>query len=284
MTNTMTDRLRLDGKIALVTGAAGGMGQAIAESLSDMGATVVLTDLKGGGVKAAAPLIEKSDWIVDSTSDSPKVDELMAEAAPPVSQDDQWILADITDSAAVDRLVAETVARHGRLDILVANAGISYQSATVDHDDETWRKVMSINLDGTFYVMRAAGRQMIKQGGGTIIGISSICGVTSVRPEIHIGYDASKAAVARMCKNLAIEWGKAGIRVNAVGPAYTKTKMLQASGDTQPGFMKQWLDDMPIGRLMEPHEVADAVAFLASDAASGITGVELMVDGGYSEG
>lgn len=283
MTNKMTDRLRLDGKIALVTGAAGGMGQAIAESLSDMGATVVLSDLRGGGVEAAAPLIEKGDWIVDSPAGSANV-EALVETARPAPQDDQWILADITDSAAVDRLVAETVSRHGRLDIVVANAGISYQSATIDHDDETWRKVMSINLDGTFYVMRAAGRQMMKQGGGSIIGISSICGVTSVRPEIHIGYDASKAAVARMCKNLAIEWAKAGIRVNAVGPAYTKTKMLQASGDTQPGFMKQWLDDMPVGRLMEPHEVADAVAFLASDAASGITGVELMVDGGYSEG
>lgn len=256
MTNSMTDRLRLDGKVALVTGGAGGMGQAIAESLADMGAKVVLTDVNDGVSDVAATLGEKGDWMV----------------------------ADLTDSAEADKAVTETVSRHGKLDILVANAGISYQSATVDHDDTTWRRVMSINLDGTFYAMRAAGRQMMKQGGGSIIGISSICGVTSVRPEIHIGYDASKAAVARMCKNLAIEWAKAGIRVNAVGPAYTKTKMLQASGDTQPGFMKQWLDDMPVGRLMEPHEIADAVAFLASDAASGITGVELMVDGGYSEG
>jgi NAD(P)-dependent dehydrogenase (short-subunit alcohol dehydrogenase family) len=255
MKNTITDRLRLDGRVALVTGGAGGIGQAIAESLSELGAKVVLTDLNEGGVaEAAAPLGEKGDWIA----------------------------ADVTDSAAVDWAVAETVARHGRLDILVANAGISYQSTTAEHDDATWRKVMAINVDGAFYAMRAAGRQMLKQGGGTIVGISSICAVTSARPEIHIGYDASKAAVARMCQNLAIEWAKAGIRVNAVAPAYTKTKMLQASGDTQPGFMKQWLDDMPVGRLMETHEIADTVAFLASDAASGITGVELMVDGGYS--
>ncbi|MBY2924310.1 glucose 1-dehydrogenase [Rhizobium leguminosarum] len=256
MKKTMTERLRLDGKVALVTGGAGGMGQAIAQSLTDMGATVVLTDVNGSVADMASSLGDGTDWIV----------------------------ADATNSAEVDNLVAETVSRHGQLDILVANAGISYQSATVDHDDATWRKVMAINVDGTFYAMRAAGRQMMKQGGGAIIGISSICGVTSVRPEIHIGYDASKAAVSRMCKNLAIEWAKAGIRVNAVGPAYTKTKMLQASGDSQPGFMKQWLDDMPVGRLMEPYEIADAVAFLASDAASGITGVELMVDGGYSEG
>lgn len=254
MTSTMTDRLRLDGKVALVTGGAGGIGQAIAQSLSDLGAKVVLTDVTQGVAEIAATLGRKGDWLV----------------------------ADLTDSAEVDRVVAETVTRHGRLDILVANAGISYQSTTAEHDDATWRRVMSINLDGTFYAMRAAGRQMLKQEGGTIVGISSICAVTSARPELHIGYDASKAAVARMCRNLAVEWAKAGIRVNAVAPAYTKTKMLQASGDTQPGFMKQWLDDMPVGRLMETHEVADTVAFLASDAASGITGVELMVDGGYS--
>ena len=143
---------------------------------------------------------------------------------------------------------------------------------------------MAINLDGTFYAMRAAGRQMLKQGSGNIIGITSICGVTAVRPEIHIGYDVSKAAVSRMCRNLAIEWARTGVRVNAVAPAYTKTKMLHASGDSQPGFMAQWLDDMPVGRLMETHEIADTVAFLASDAASGITDVELMVDGGYSAG
>ena len=254
MKNSMTDRLRLDGKVALVTGGAGGIGQAIAESLTDLGAKVVLTDVSERVAEVAATLGEKGDWLV----------------------------ADFTDSAAVDQAVAETVARHGRLDILVANAGISYQSTTAEHDDATWRRVMSINLDGTFYAMRAAGRQMLKQEGGTIVGISSICAVTSARPELHIGYDASKAAVARMCRNLAVEWAKAGIRVNAVAPAYTKTAMLQASGDTQPGFMKQWLDDMPVGRLMETHEVADTVAFLASDAASGITGVELMVDGGYS--
>lgn len=254
MKNTMTDRLRLDGKVALVTGGAGGMGQAIAESLSDLGAKVVLTDVSESVAEVAATLGDKGDWLV----------------------------ADLTDSAAADQAVAETVTRHGRLDILVANAGISYQSTTAEHDDATWRKVMAINLDGTFYAMRAAGRRMLKQEGGAIIGISSICAVTSARPELHIGYDASKAAVARMCRNLAVEWAKAGIRVNAVAPAYTKTAMLRASGDTQPGYMKQWLEDMPVGRLMETHEVADAVAFLASDAASGITGVELMVDGGYS--
>lgn len=256
MSNTLPDRLRLDGKVALVTGGAGGMGEAIALSLAQMGAKVVLTD----------------------------VSHHVAEVAASIGASVDWIVADVTDSAAVDSVVAETVSRHGKLDILVANAGISYQSTTVDHDDATWRRVMAINLDGTFYAMRAAGRQMLKQGSGNIIGITSICAVTAVRPEIHIGYDVSKAAVSRMCRNLAIEWARTGVRVNAVAPAYTKTKMLHASGDSQPGFMAQWLDDMPVGRLMETHEIADTVAFLASDAASGITDVELMVDGGYSAG
>ena len=112
--------------------------------------------------------------------------------------------------------------------------------------------------------------------------ISSIAGVTAVRPELHIGYDVSKAGVAHLCRNIAVEWARHNIRVNAVGPAYADTEMLAEVGRSRPEQMRVWLDDMPIHRLIDPREVADAVAFLASDAASGITGHELMVDGGYS--
>ena len=118
--------------------------------------------------------------------------------------------------------------------------------------------------------------------GGAIVAISSIAGVTAVRPELHIGYDVSKAGVAHLCRNVAVEWARYNVRVNAVGPAYADTEMLAEVGRSRPEQMRVWLDDMPIHRLIDPREVADAVAFLASDAASGITGHELMVDGGYS--
>jgi NAD(P)-dependent dehydrogenase (short-subunit alcohol dehydrogenase family) len=165
---------------------------------------------------------------------------------------------------------------------LVANAGIAYESATVDHTDQDWRRVMSVNLDGTFYCARAFGRLMARAGRGTIVAMSSIAGVKAVRPEIHVGYDVSKAGVAHMCRVLGVEWAKAGVRVNAVGPGYTDTEMLAEVGRTRPEVMKIWLDDMPIGRLLDRAEIASAVAFLLSDASRGVTGQLLMVDGGYS--
>jgi NAD(P)-dependent dehydrogenase (short-subunit alcohol dehydrogenase family) len=166
--------------------------------------------------------------------------------------------------------------------MLVANAGIAYEETTEDHSDENWRRVMAVNLDGVFYCVRAAGRHMIASGGGSIVAISSIAGVTSVRPEIHIGYDVSKAGVAHLCRNVAVEWAARNVRVNAVAPAYADTEMLARVGRERPEVMKIWLEDMPIRRLISPREVADAVAFLVSDAASGISGHVLMVDGAYS--
>lgn len=251
---SLAERVKIDGRIAIVTGAAQGMGRVIAEQLRDLGAIVVLAD--------------RSDAVAATAKDlGPNAD---------------WVRMDVTDSASVDRAIADVVTRHGRLDILVANAGISYEEDTATHTDEAWRRVMNVNLDGVFYCVRAAGREMINSGGGSIVAISSIAGVTAVRPEVHIGYDVSKAGVAHLCRNVAIEWAAHKVRVNAVGPAYADTQMLAQVGVSRPEVMRTWLSDMPIGRLIAPREVADAVAFLASDAASGITGHELMVDGGYS--
>lgn len=254
---SLVDRVKLTGRVALVTGAAQGMGRAIAEQLQSLGAKVVLADLSDAVAATAAAL-----------------------GGPEAGVD--WVRIDVTDSASVNDGIAAVIERHGRLDILVANAGISYEEDTATHSDAAWHKVIQVNLDGVFYCVRAAGREMIPRGGGAIVAISSIAGVTTVRPEVHIGYDVSKAGVAHLCRNVAVEWARHNIRVNAVGPAYADTQMLAKVGVERPEVMKMWLGDMPNGRLIAPREVADAVAFLVSDAASGITGHELMVDGGYS--
>lgn len=251
------DIFSLKGRVAVVTGAAGGMGGAISRQLAQMGAHVVLTDVSSGVTEVADRLVGEG---------------LSAEA----------LQSDVTSSASINELAEGIVGRHGRIDIAVANAGISYEATIEEHTDEQWRKVMAINLDGVFYTMRAFGTKMLKQGSGSIIAISSIAGVKFVAPESHLGYDATKAAVAHMCKVAGCEWAARGVRVNAVGPGYTNTKMLQDVGISQPEVYARWIGDVPMGRLMEPAEIAQTVGFLASDAASGITGQLVMVDGGYS--
>jgi NAD(P)-dependent dehydrogenase (short-subunit alcohol dehydrogenase family) len=248
---------RLHDRVAVVTGAAGGIGREVATHLAALGATVVLADRLPAVAETAAAIAASG-----ATADS--------------------IAFDVTDSAAVDAACAAVLARHGRIDILVANAGIAYESPTVDHTDADWRRVMDVNLDGVFYCVRAFGRAMVRRRAGAIVATSSIAAVKAVRPELHIGYDVSKAGVAHLCRVLAVEWAKFNVRVNAIGPGYTDTELLAEVGRARPEVMKVWLDDMPVHRLMESREIAGAVGFLVSDAASGVTGQLLMVDGGYS--
>ena len=248
---------RLTGRIALVTGAARGIGQCIAETLGSLGASVVMAD-RLDAVHASAEELRSRGIVAEG------------------------VLLDVTDRAAVDAAIDGVVARHGRIDALVANAGWSYEDASATHSDENWSAAMDINLNGVFFAMRRAGRHMLEQGSGAIVGLSSIAGVKYVRPEHHVGYDVAKAGVAHMCRVLGCEWAASGVRVNAIGPGYTDTEMLAEVGRTQPDVMARWIDDIPMRRLLRRQEIASAIAFLLSDAASGITGHLLMVDGGYS--
>lgn len=251
------DMFSLSGRVALVTGASRGIGEAISRQLGQMGAHVVLADVTEAVEETVAGLTGEG---------------LSAEAA----------LLNVTDSSAVDALVGKIADSHGGLDVLVANAGIVNDNLTEETDDATLQRVMDVNVNGVFYCIRAAGQHMLKRGSGSIVAISSISGVRAVHPERHSVYDASKAAVAHFCKAIGVEWADRGVRVNAVGPGYTNTTILQGVGRENPEVMERWLHDIPMKRLMEPSEIAAAVAFLASDAASGITGHLLMADGGYS--
>lgn len=247
----------LKGHVVVVTGAARGIGEAIARQVGGMGAHVVMADLSDAVRETARSLVE---------------DGLSAEA----------VTVDVTQSESVDALASELVGRHGRLDGLVANAGISYEAETASHTDEQWRRVMSINLDGVFYCVRGFGRHMLESGRGSIVAISSIAGVKAVRPEFHAGYDVAKAGVAHLARVVGAEWAARGVRVNAVGPGYTRTRMLEDVGIQRPEVMAKWIDDIPMKRLLEPVEVASTVGFLLTNAASGITGQLIMADAGYS--
>ncbi len=241
----------LTGRLAVVTGGAAGIGRAIAEVLAEAGAKVVVADRD-------------------------------AAAADRTAQDLGGIALalDVTDAAAAEQVAADLVARHGAPQILVNNAGIVQNGASLEIDLADWRRVIDVNLHGVFHTARAFGRHMVAAGQGSVVNISSICGEVAVHPQPQAAYNAAKAGVNLLTKSLAVEWaGK--VRVNAVAPGYTATE-LTLLGRSKPEWFNIWLAGIPMGRLAQPREIALAVAFLGSDAASYITGTVLTVDGGYT--
>ncbi|HET7481440.1 MAG TPA: glucose 1-dehydrogenase [Actinomycetota bacterium] len=244
----------LTNKIALVTGAASGMGAACARELHACGASVVVADLDADGAAAtAAELGGKS------------------------------IEGDISDSSFGERAVAFAVETHGRLDILVNAAGVMARKAALDTDDEVWERVTKVNLDGTFYMCRAALRQMKQQGAGAIVNFSSIWGLWA-GPN-SAAYSASKGGVSVLTRALALDHARDNVRVNAVLPGDVDTPLLRAGGRERPltdEEIARMGDSIPLGRVAQPEEIARVVAFLASDDASYVTGVLLPVDGGYT--
>lgn len=241
----------LTGRLAVVTGGAAGIGRAIAGVLAEAGATVVVADRDAG---AAAHAAQELGGIA--------------------------LALDVTDAAGAEQLAADLVARHGAPHILVNNAGIVQNGASLEIDLADWRRVIDVNLHGVFHTARAFGRHMVAAGQGSVVNISSICGEVAVHPQPQAAYNAAKAGVNLLTKSLAVEWaGK--VRVNAVAPGYTATE-LTLLGRSKPEWFNTWLAGIPMGRLAQPREIALAVAFLASDAASYITGTVLTVDGGYT--
>jgi NAD(P)-dependent dehydrogenase (short-subunit alcohol dehydrogenase family) len=244
----------LSDKIALITGAASGMGAACARELAGSGAAVIAADLDEPGAAATAE-----------------------------SLGGHSIAGDISDPSFGERAVAKVVELHGRLDILVNAAGVMARLKAVDTDDATWQRVTRVNLDGTFYMCRAALRQMQTQGSGAIVNFSSIWGLWAGASSA--AYSASKGGVSVLTRALALDHAPDGIRVNAVLPGDVDTPLLRAGGRSVPltdEDIARMGESIPVRRVARPEEIAKVVAFLASDDASYVTGVLLPVDGGYA--
>ena len=255
----MSDRFpsyRLDGQVVLVTGSARGLGRAIALAMADAGADVAL------GLR------------VPGTADDLVRDiESMGRRAAAVAMD-------VLDLEQVRSAVDEVVSRFGRLDILVNNAGLGPANPAEDVTEADFDLTMGVNVKGLFFASQAAGRVMIRQGGGRIVNLSSQAGFVALPTEAI--YCTSKAAVAHLTKCLAVEWGRHGITVNAVAPTFIRTDGT-AADLADPAFAADVLERIAgVHRIGEPVDVAGGVVFLASPAASLVTGTTLLIDGGWT--
>lgn len=248
----------LTDRVAVVTGGARGIGLATAEALAEAGAKTIISDTNEKELESAQAHLESKNLNVDT------------------------IVFDVTDSGAVTKAADDIVSRYGRIDILVNNAGIARSETNAeDVTDEHWLNVLDVNLNGTFWCARAFGRHMLSQKSGTIVNVGSMSGFIVNRPQGQCYYNASKAAVHHLTKSLAAEWADRNVRVNAVAPTYIETPLNQFVKQNQTMYQR-WLDSTPMNRLGQPEEVASVILFLASDAASLMTGSVVLADGGYT--
>jgi NAD(P)-dependent dehydrogenase (short-subunit alcohol dehydrogenase family) len=249
--------MRLDNKVALVTGGAAGIGAGIAERFVEAGASVAIFDINDEGARAHVSRLR--------------------DKGPALA-----IEGDVASEDAARGAVEQTVARFGALDVLVNNAGIEVSSPIATLNSEAWDRQLAVNLKGAFLFSKYAIPRM--QGrGGAIINISSVRAFVSYPG--GVAYDSSKAALIAFTRTLALDHGKDGIRVNAICPGYIDTPMTEEwlkTASDRSETMRQLLAVHPLGRIGTPHDIADAALFLASDAACFITGTALVVDGGMS--
>ena len=252
----MTDYLallRLDGRVALVTGGAGGIGRASAQALAQAGAHVAVADIDEAAAKSVAAEIGRGEAH----------------------------RLDVTDEAEVESVIGALIARHGRLDVLVNNAGFGARMPTVDLPTERWRQVLAVNLEGSFFCARAAGRHMLAAERGAVVNLSSIMGLVGGAHYPNLAYHSAKGAIVNFTRALACEWAPRNVRVNAVAPTFARTRLTEPLLADE-AMTKRLLADTPMGRFATPEDVASAILFLASDAAAMITGAILPVDGGWT--
>ena len=249
------DLFKLDGRVALITGSSAGIGEGLARGLASAGATVVINGRTAGKVAAVAKSIRDAGGKVAES------------------------VFDVTDAKAAAAGIADIEAKIGPIAVLVNNAGIQRRGPLEDFPEETWREVLSTNLDSVFYVSKAVARHMIPRKKGSIINICSV--MSELGRSTVVPYTAAKGGVKMLTKGMAVDWGKHGIRVNGIGPGYFKTELNSALVADEK--FSSWIAGRaPLGRWGDVEELVGAAVYLASDAASFVTGHVLYVDGGMT--
>lgn len=251
------DNFSLDGEIAIVTGAAQGLGRQMASGLVEMGADVAIADVNVGKAERTATDLDGETEVVA-------------------------VEVDVTDEASVEAMVETVTDRLGPVDVLVNNAGIVENSPVETTDIDSWRRVVAVNLDGVFLCAKHVGQQMLARGEGRIVNVSSMSGFDVNVPQKQASYNTTKAGVRMLTQSLAVEWGDRGIRVNAIAPGYMRTDLVDEVLAENPEMEETWLENTPMGRLGRPEELKELVVYLASDASSYMTGSTVVIDGGYT--
>ncbi|HVA90688.1 MAG TPA: SDR family NAD(P)-dependent oxidoreductase [Chloroflexota bacterium] len=247
---------RLEDSTALITGAAGGLGSAIARGLARCGVRVALADLAGDQLFALR-------------------EEIAGRGGDALAQP-----LDVTAAAEVSAAVHTVVGTWGQLDILVNCAGITFRQPAVEFSEEQWDRIIAINLKGAWLCCQAAGRVMIGQGHGRIINMASIGGLVGL--PMSVAYCASKGGVVQMTRTLAVEWAPYGITVNAIAPCTFETPMVRRVMDAEEAYKDRVISHIPLGRMGRPEEIVGTVLYLASPASAMMTGHILALDGGYT--
>ena len=249
------NKFKLDNKISLVTGGAGGIGIEICKSLLDAGSKVIIADINN---KKSKKLLKKIK-----------------------NKNIEYYKLDSTSEKNIKSLSRFILKKYKRLDVLVNCIGICFNKEAEKVKKKEWDKVINININSMFYVCKEFGKIFIKQKKGTIVNIGSNSGLIVDKPQPQASYNASKATVHQLTKSLACEWSKYNIRVNAIAPGYVATEMTLL-GRKKPHWFKYWIEMTPMKRLAEPSEIASVALFLASESSSYCTGSIISVDGGYT--